>query len=172
MHFIVLCPVLAVFHTDVTLYHSSSIRLLAIHCSWYIWVWKDISFGKGVHDVHWKLEWNWHWKVIVLSDNERINIIDTWTVENSSCSFLMTRVFRYSRSERATGIFSCNGVFTSRFIFRWGFLLWLHITYYRKLCNRFWLAIGNQFVGKAYLKIAQLVKTPFHRGCMGVARSG
>ena len=81
------------FHTDITLYHSLSIRLLAIHCSWYIWVWKDVSFGKGVHYVHWKLEWSWHWKVIVLSDNERINVIDTCTVENSSCSFLMTRVF-------------------------------------------------------------------------------
>ena len=43
--------------------------------------------------------------------------------------------------------------------------------YYCKLCNRFWLAIENQLVGKAYLKINQLVKTPFHRGCMGIARS-
>ena len=34
-----------------------------------------------------------------------------------------------------------------------------------------WL-IENQFAGKAYLKINQLEKTPFHRGCMGVARSG
>lgn len=52
-------------------YYSLTIRLLAIHCSWYIWMRQNISFGKGVHYVHWKLEWSGHWKVIVSSYNEK-----------------------------------------------------------------------------------------------------
>ena len=46
----------------------------------------------------------------------------------------------------------------------------LKVYYWWRIC--LWLAFRKQFVGKAYLKINLLVKTPFHRRSLEVRRPG
>ena len=57
--------------------------------------------------------------------------------------------------------FSQVGLFLDEAFFC-GYILHITVNY----------AIASDWLLKTNLKIDQLVKTPFHRGCMGVARSG